>query len=468
MRTPPPAVPGIAEANSKPPSPASRARCRQTALAAPPPATSIVPSTRASASSPASRSTSASTPSSCTSRFEPRPIVSTATPSPARPREQLLELGERARPREEPRRPAGAERRVARERNAFLDRRGRDSSHRGPPPTRRAPLYPWPRLWSEPMPKQWYGPVARARAEAARRAAHGTTLGAPRARPSSSATRYVGSEHLLLALVAPGETSVGCTGASRVRRRVRRAARRDRRERQRPARRPRALEDAAARPSTSSRDGPTASRPRSARSRSSPSTFCSRSSGRSTAARRSHPRSARHLDARRAEQAREARRERCRRAARPPPTTRAGARTSPLRIPPSSDAWELASLDPAAPARGRPDRLQLQPARRSGSTPARGSTSAPIVRKARTAAAGRPAPCILRPKSSSRPWPGRARRPTVGETAIVVLVPEAEPLLGEHRRAAHRGGRARHGRARDAALSVRATRRCSTWSASPR
>ena len=38
IRTPPPAVPGIAQANSRPPSPAPRARCRQTAFVAPPPA----------------------------------------------------------------------------------------------------------------------------------------------------------------------------------------------------------------------------------------------------------------------------------------------------------------------------------------------------------------------------------------------------------------------------------------------
>ena len=40
--TPPPAVPGIAHANSKPPSPAARARWRQTAFVAPPPARSVV------------------------------------------------------------------------------------------------------------------------------------------------------------------------------------------------------------------------------------------------------------------------------------------------------------------------------------------------------------------------------------------------------------------------------------------
>ena len=45
IQTPPPAVPGIAQANSKPPRPASRARWRQTAFVAPPPATSTSPST---------------------------------------------------------------------------------------------------------------------------------------------------------------------------------------------------------------------------------------------------------------------------------------------------------------------------------------------------------------------------------------------------------------------------------------
>ena len=41
--TPPPTVPGIAHANSKPPRPAARTRCRQTAFAAPPPATARPP-----------------------------------------------------------------------------------------------------------------------------------------------------------------------------------------------------------------------------------------------------------------------------------------------------------------------------------------------------------------------------------------------------------------------------------------
>ena len=41
MTTPPPAVPGIAHANSSPPSPASRARWRHTAFVAPPPATRL-------------------------------------------------------------------------------------------------------------------------------------------------------------------------------------------------------------------------------------------------------------------------------------------------------------------------------------------------------------------------------------------------------------------------------------------
>ena len=41
MRTPPPAVPGIAHANSIPPRPAALARCRLTAFGAPPPAVEL-------------------------------------------------------------------------------------------------------------------------------------------------------------------------------------------------------------------------------------------------------------------------------------------------------------------------------------------------------------------------------------------------------------------------------------------
>ena len=44
MQTPPPTVPGIEAANSSPDSPAARARCAQSALAAPPPATIVSPS----------------------------------------------------------------------------------------------------------------------------------------------------------------------------------------------------------------------------------------------------------------------------------------------------------------------------------------------------------------------------------------------------------------------------------------
>ena len=73
------------------------------------------------ASSPASRSTSASTPASATSRFEPSPIVSTATPR-RRPRtEHLLELVDGLGPREVAGRAAGADRREARERDALLE-----------------------------------------------------------------------------------------------------------------------------------------------------------------------------------------------------------------------------------------------------------------------------------------------------------------------------------------------------------
>ena len=115
MRTPPPAVPGIAEANSKPPRPASRARCRQTAFGAPPPATSTSPRRAPRRARPPSRSTSASTPSSATSRFEPSPIVSTAS-LVARPTRAARPARRASRAREEARRPAGADRRVARER----------------------------------------------------------------------------------------------------------------------------------------------------------------------------------------------------------------------------------------------------------------------------------------------------------------------------------------------------------------
>src|SRR5262249_44119504 len=75
---PPPAVPGIADANSKPPRPALRARWSETAFGAPPPAMRRSPSARTAARPPASLRTSASTPSSCTSMFEPSPTTSTA------------------------------------------------------------------------------------------------------------------------------------------------------------------------------------------------------------------------------------------------------------------------------------------------------------------------------------------------------------------------------------------------------
>src|SRR5256714_142206 len=78
IHTPPPTVPGMAHANSKPPRPAARARCRATAFAAPPPTRSTSPSTSTAASSPPSLRTSASTPSSAASMFEPSPT--TATP----------------------------------------------------------------------------------------------------------------------------------------------------------------------------------------------------------------------------------------------------------------------------------------------------------------------------------------------------------------------------------------------------
>ena len=83
MRTPPPAVPGIAHANSSPPRPAARARWRHTAFVAPPPARSTSPSSSIAARSPSSRRTSASTPSSAASMFEPRPTVTIPRPRSA-------------------------------------------------------------------------------------------------------------------------------------------------------------------------------------------------------------------------------------------------------------------------------------------------------------------------------------------------------------------------------------------------
>ena len=92
-----------------------------TAFAAPPPARTSVAVEPTAASSPASFRTSASTPSSATSRFEPSPTVATASSLLGRPAQQLLDLGDRLRPRERARRAAGAERRVARELDAFLE-----------------------------------------------------------------------------------------------------------------------------------------------------------------------------------------------------------------------------------------------------------------------------------------------------------------------------------------------------------
>ena len=77
-------MPGIAHANSKPPSPAARARWSATAFAAPPPARStLAVDRRPRRARPSSLRTSASTPSSATSRFEPRPTVATASPRSA-------------------------------------------------------------------------------------------------------------------------------------------------------------------------------------------------------------------------------------------------------------------------------------------------------------------------------------------------------------------------------------------------
>ena len=118
---PPPIVPGIAHANSKPPSPASRARWRQTAFAAPAPARMTSPSTSTRASSPPSLRTSASTPASAARRFEPRPTTATAMPrSAAHCRSSATSSGVSGRAKRA-RRPAGPERRVAGELDSLLD-----------------------------------------------------------------------------------------------------------------------------------------------------------------------------------------------------------------------------------------------------------------------------------------------------------------------------------------------------------
>ena len=115
IHTPPPAVPGIAQANSKPPRPAARARCRQTAFVAPPPATSTPsppPCVRQLAREPQHERVDARRRRRArSSRARP---TTTSSPAPRAQRERLLELGQRPRPRERARRPAGADRRQPR------------------------------------------------------------------------------------------------------------------------------------------------------------------------------------------------------------------------------------------------------------------------------------------------------------------------------------------------------------------
>ncbi len=105
--TPPPTVPGIAHANSKPPSSASRARCRQTALAAPPPAT--IPRSRALRPRPA------------------RPRVE----SRARPHRRLRRGRSSRDPRPRPRARGRVANRSASSSSA--SERGRASAFAGPP-----------------------------------------------------------------------------------------------------------------------------------------------------------------------------------------------------------------------------------------------------------------------------------------------------------------------------------------------
>ena len=83
----------------EPAEPGARARCRQTAFVAPPPARDR-PLASTCASSPSSRMTSASTPSSAARTFEPSPTTTTSSPSPraneVRPRARARFAGARA------------------------------------------------------------------------------------------------------------------------------------------------------------------------------------------------------------------------------------------------------------------------------------------------------------------------------------------------------------------------------------
>ena len=169
---------------------------------------------------------------------------------------------------------------------------------------------------------------------------------------------------------------------------------------------------------------------RSARSRSSPSTCCSPSSGSRTVATAGGLEQAGHdVTGRAARLGKLGASVPARTPARPRRHA-LGRRTSHA----SAEHRRLGARErvAAAPARGRADRLQLQRRRRRGTGRGRGDRPRPrsSARRGGSSSPTGAAPCARR--SSRRP--AALRQVTVAETAIVVLVPEAEPLVGEHRR----------------------------------
>ena len=112
---------------------------------------------------PPSRSASASTPSSAISRFEPRPIVTTASPSPAAQPSASSSSAKALRASEMPRRAADPDRRQPPERDVLLDRHASLSRRSG---TARS---------TSPAPT--VSATSPGRARAARKAAPCSTLG---------------------------------------------------------------------------------------------------------------------------------------------------------------------------------------------------------------------------------------------------------------------------------------------------
>ena len=132
--------PGSRRRTRSPPNPASRARCRQTAFVAPPPARSSVPSAFASASSPCETQHERVHAGVGAEHVRAEPDCDHLQPFVARPAQGLLELAERGRLGVGAGRSARADRRQARERHASAAtlmraalRRQRVRSSRAPP-----------------------------------------------------------------------------------------------------------------------------------------------------------------------------------------------------------------------------------------------------------------------------------------------------------------------------------------------